>query len=99
MRKNSVTKVYKRLDNVFCIPDSKPLGKNMAYDHDARGISLAFDDVYCKAESGNSILVDIEDEEYWIPKNQIHSDSGVYQKEDEGTLIITRWIAEQKDLV
>jgi len=37
--------------------------------------------------------------EMWIPQTQIHDDSEVYREGDVGKLVITRWIAEQKDLV
>jgi hypothetical protein len=46
-----------------------------------------------------AILVEVDDEEYWIPISQIDDDSEVYQKGDEGTLIIPRWLAEEKGLI
>lgn len=35
----------------------------------------------------------------WIPKNQIHDDSEVFEEDGDGDLIITEWIAKQKDLL
>jgi hypothetical protein len=32
----------------------------------------------------------------WVPQSQIHEDSEVYQMGDSGSLVVTRWIAEQK---
>lgn len=48
--------------------------------------------------SDKAILVSIEGEEVWIPQSQIHDDSEVYGKGHTGTLIVSRWIAEQKGL-
>ena len=51
----------------------------------------------CKAkhDSGKALLVTVPDldDELWIPHSQIEDDSEVYQKGDEGTLIITDWLA------
>ena len=35
----------------------------------------------------------------WIPKSQIDDDSEVYKKGTEGLLVITEWIALQKELI
>ena len=38
----------------------------------------------------------------WFPDSQIHDDSELYMKSpvgEQGTLVVTRWIAEQKGLV
>ena len=59
---------------------------------------VSIDDTVCTAETEKAILVEIEGEEYWMPKSQIDDDSEVYKKGQEGTLVITRWIAEQKGL-
>lgn len=53
----------------------------------------------CIAATGDAILVIIDDEEYWIPKSHILDESEVWKNGDEGTLVITQWIAEQKELV
>lgn len=37
--------------------------------------------------------------EVWIPQSQIDDDSEVYSADSEGTLVISLWIAEQKNLV
>ena len=46
-----------------------------------------------------AFLVRIEGEEHWFPQSQICDDSEVYKAGDEGTLVITRWIAQQKGLL
>lgn len=58
-----------------------------------------FSDVTCLAEGEKSILVDIDGEEHWIPKTQIHDDSDVFEKDTSGDLIITNWIAEKRGLL
>ena len=60
---------------------------------------VEFEDVTVKAETDKALLCVIEGEETWIPKGQIHDDSEVHEKGTNGTLIISRWIAIQKDLV
>jgi hypothetical protein len=51
------------------------------------------------SETAKAILVDVEGEEVWIPKSMIHDDSEVFRQGHTGTLIVSRWIAEQKGLV
>lgn len=47
-------------------------------------------------ETDRAILVDVGDDEQWIPKSQIHDDSEVYESGNAGTLIVSEWIAKQK---
>jgi hypothetical protein len=65
----------------------------------AKEDEVRFEGVTCKAESERAILVEIEGEEIWVPKSQVVNDSEVYKKGDDGVLILTRWICEQKKLV
>ena len=60
---------------------------------------IRFDDVVCKAETDKAILVEIGGEEHWIPQSQILDDSQVWRKGDEGELVVTEWIAIEKELV
>jgi hypothetical protein len=55
--------------------------------------------VVCIKATSKAILVVIDDEQHWIPQSQVHADSEVYNHGDEGTLVITEWIAKQKGLV
>lgn len=57
-----------------------------------------FDDVFVEAETASAILCNIDGDKYWIPQSQVHANSEVWHVEDEGKLVITRWIAEQKGL-
>ena len=57
-----------------------------------------FDDVTCVAESDRSILVEIGDEQVWLPKSQVDEDSEVFKKDDEGRLVVTKWIAQEREL-
>ena len=65
-------------------------------EHDA---TVSFDGVTALAETDKAVLCLIDDEEVWIPQGQIHDDSEVWKKGDEGTLIVSEWIAMQKGLI
>lgn len=58
-------------------------------------------DAVCKRATPKALLVEIDGDEHWIPKSQIHDDSEVYDADEnsEGTLVITEWIAKQKGLL
>ncbi len=61
---------------------------------------VSVQDVLCKHMTDKALLCVIHDEEMWIPLSQVHDDSEVFNDTSacEGTLIITKWIAEQKNL-
>lgn len=61
--------------------------------------SVSIKGVVCKRETDKALLCIIDDEEHWIPKSQVDDDSEVYAEGDEGKLVITEWIAEQKGLL
>ena len=44
-------------------------------------------------------IPELDTEPLWVPQDHIHQDSEVYRKGDEGTLIISDWIAEKKGWV
>lgn len=46
-----------------------------------------------------ALLVDIDGDEHWIPQSQIHEDSEVWKKGDEGELVITMYCAKMKGLI
>jgi len=50
-------------------------------------------------ETEKALLVEIEGEEFWLPKSQIDDDSEVYKDGTEGTLVIPLWLAEKHGLV
>ncbi len=60
---------------------------------------VRFKNVACIRSSGKAILVVIDGKEHWIPQSQVHEDSEVWKNGDEGVLVITEWIAEQKKLI
>ena len=62
------------------------------YDDD----NVSASDVRCKAETDKAILCVHAGESYWIPKSQVADDSEVQQKGDEGTLVITKWLAKEE---
>lgn len=59
------------------------------------------EDFEVKYESEGALLVEIEGDEYWIPKSQIHDDSEVWSMDTaaDGDLVITKWIATKKGLL
>lgn len=61
---------------------------------------VTIENVYCKHATEKALLVVIAGEEHWMPRSQIHDDSEVWDdmNNDEGKLVITQWIAEQKGL-
>ena len=62
-----------------------------------RGLNMNDDlwkgDAVALRETAKALLVDVDGEENWIPKGQIDDDSEVYQRGDEGELVIPMWLA------
>jgi hypothetical protein len=67
----------------------------------AYGDTVSFEGVLCKKATDKAILVEIEDEEYWIPLSHVSDDSEVFDDEENasGRLVVTEWIAQQKSLI
>lgn len=59
---------------------------------------VSIDNVECTRETAAAILCAIDGRQHWIPKSQIDEESEVNGEGDEGTLVISRWLAEQKEL-
>jgi hypothetical protein len=55
-------------------------------------------DVNILRSTESAVLCLIENEEIWIPQSQIDDESEVWEEGDNGTLVISLWIAEQKGL-
>lgn len=55
-------------------------------------------DVQSLSESPRAVLVYAKGREHWIPKSQIHDESEVYERDQWGDLIITKWIAKERGL-
>jgi hypothetical protein len=56
------------------------------------------EDAKCTAETSKAILVEhsvFDGGKAWIPKSQVSNDSEVREKGTDGTLIISKWLAEQ----
>ncbi len=71
----------------------------MAKQKFTRDECVEFKGVTVLRESEKAILCVVDGEEYWIPKSQIHDDSEVYEDGTEGTLVVSEWIAREKNLV
>ena len=52
-----------------------------------------------KAETDKAILCDFGDKEVWIPLSQVDDDSEIWKVGEEGTLVVSEWIATQKGLI
>lgn len=55
----------------------------------------------CKYSTDSALLIEHVDfdEAMWFPLSQVSPDSEVQKQGDEGDLIVTYWIAKQKELV
>ena len=61
-----------------------------------KGKTVELDDSVAIGESGKALLVLYEEEEKWIPYTHISAWSDLQHPGDEGTLVCSEWIAEQK---
>jgi hypothetical protein len=59
----------------------------------------SFDNVRCKGETAAALLCVVGGDEHWIPKSQLAPESDVQAEDDEGTLVVTSWLAKAKGLV
>lgn len=57
------------------------------------------ENVVCLQESAKAILVQIGEEEMWLPKSQIDESSEVTGDGDSGALRISKWIARTKGFI
>ena len=64
-------------------------------------MSVLFHNVVCKKATDKALLCEVEGEELWIPLSQVNPDSEVFDddRNNQGTLVITEWIAKQKGLI
>lgn len=54
---------------------------------------------YVKAETDRAILVEVDCEDVWVPKSQVHENSDDLHQGDEGRLVVRRWFAEKEGLL
>lgn len=54
--------------------------------------------VRCVHTTAGAIKCIISGDEYWFPRSAIEYESEVFQKGDEGLLVVNRGIAEEKEL-
>jgi len=52
----------------------------------------------CIKETGMAVLVEINDEEHWVPKSVIMSESDIQGLNDEGDLVVADWWAEKSGI-
>lgn len=56
----------------------------------------SFDGVKCKKATEKALLCVVNGADEWVPKSQISDDSEVSDEDDEGTLVVSKWLAETK---
>jgi len=61
--------------------------------------TISFAGVSCIAATEMAIQCKIDGEKVWIPQSQVDDDSEVWKLGDHGTLVITQWIAKEKELI
>lgn len=61
---------------------------------------IEIENVYVIKQTSKALLCQVDDgeDEVWIPQSQIDDDSEVWKEGQEGTLIVSEWIARQKGL-
>lgn len=62
--------------------------------------TVRFEECFVAAATGKALLINIENEERWVPISVIHDNSEVFDNEDnsEGTLVVKAWWAEKEGL-
>lgn len=60
---------------------------------------VEFENVRAVRKTPRALVVVIDDQEHLIPDSQIDDDSEVRKASDEGTLVISEWIAKEKGLI
>lgn len=75
--------------------------RNPSRGHGERTMSFSnyvtLPNVVIKRITDKAMLVDVDNEEVWIPLSQV-ADSDNYEEGDEGSLSVTDWIAREKGL-
>lgn len=64
-----------------------------------RGPTAEFEGVKSIKSTDKALLCLIDGKEVWIPRSQIHEDSEVYEDDHEGKLVVSEWIAKEKELI
>jgi hypothetical protein len=68
-------------------------------DEDEPRESVRLANVKALRGSDKALLCLIDGEQIWIPQSQITDDSEVFEAGGTGDLVITKWLAEQKELI
>ena len=58
-----------------------------------------FHEVLCKHETAAALLCVIDGADVWVPQSQVDDDSEVFEKGDEGKLVVAQWWAEKAGYV
>lgn len=65
-------------------------------EYDEKNVVIS--EATCVRESKKAVLVRVEGKEFWVPQSQVHKDSEVWVANDQGKLIISKWIAIERGL-
>ena len=66
--------------------------------------SVSFEDVTVVGKTAKAMLCNIDGEEHWVPRSQVHDDSEVFVNDKEeiegspGKLVVQRWWAQKNGL-
>ena len=58
-----------------------------------------FEQALCDKETKLALHILHDGKSFWVPKSVVDDDSEVYQKDDEGTLVLPEWFAIKEGLV
>lgn len=59
---------------------------------------VEIEDVEVLKATDKALLVYVDSTEIWLPRSQIHASSAVDAQGDKGQIVVTKWIAEQKEI-
>lgn len=59
---------------------------------------VLIEDTIIKAATDKALLCIVGSEEIWIPRSQLHDDCELDEADDEGDLIIPKWLADKNDI-
>lgn len=70
----------------------------MRYDDTEEPVRLDDCTILRESNSGDALQVDVAGDVDWFPKSQIVHDESITEVGEEGTLVITAWLAKQRGL-
>lgn len=59
---------------------------------------IHLDDVFVIKVTDSAFLIEVDDEQHWIPRSQVADPDDYKQGDQNASMSITEWIAKQKNL-